>query len=654
MAAEGSASIGHGSTAPPDYRQVQSLPELWAIAAQKFAPITAVHDPHSKPIVEFTYAELYQQIRQFAAGLQALGIHASDLSNDLSSDPSSVPPRVALISDNCPRWLVADQGVMLAGAVDVVRSSQAEAEELRFILNDSGAIALIVENLATFNRLRSSLTDLPLQFVIFLSDEASPEESFKMLKFSGVLALGEAATLQPITQTRDTLATLMYTSGTSGTPKGVMLTHGNLVTQVISAATVVLPQPGDRVLSILPIWHCYERTFEYFIFAHGCTQTYTNIRHVKKDIKEFKPHYMVGVPRLWESIYEGIQKQFRDQPAKQQKLVAFFLKNSLQYIRARRVLQGLDLENMNPSPADKLMAMVKMPVLWAIHQAGDRLVYQKVRAGTGGEVKYLVSGGGSIAEFLEDFFEVVGINILGGYGLTETSPITNVRCPSANLRGADGQPFPDTEIRIVDLESHQTLSPGKQGLVLIRGPQVMKGYYNNPEATAKAIDPEGWFDTGDLGMVVGAGHLVITGRAKDTIVLTNGENIEPQPIENACLRSAYVDQVMLVGQDQRSLGALIVPNLEALQKWAEANHASALLADGSVDVKNKAIEDLFRQELTREIKNRPGYRPDDRVGSFRLLTEAFSIENGLLTQTLKIRRPVVTERYRGMIDEMFA
>jgi long-chain acyl-CoA synthetase len=647
VAAEGSASKSQVSTAQTDYHQVQSLPQLWAIAAQKFAPITAVHDPHSTPPLKLTYGELHQQMRQFAAGLQTLGIQPDD--------SAPVPPRVALVSDNCPRWLVADQGIMLAGAVDVVRSSQAEAEELRFILNDSGAIALIVENLATFKKLRPILTDLPLQFIALLTDEATDEAAaFKILKFSEILALGATAPLQPVTQTRSTLATLMYTSGTSGTPKGVMLSHGNLVSQVTSAAEVVQPQPGDRVLSILPIWHCYERTFEYFVLAYGCTQIYTNIRYVKKDIKEFKPQYMVGVPRLWESIYEGIQKQFRDQPANQQKLVAFFLKNSLQYIKARRVLQGLDLENMNPSLTDKLSAIAKLPVLAAIHQVGDRLVYQKIRAGTGGEVKFLVSGGGSIAEFLEDFFEIVGINILGGYGLTETSPITNVRRPAANLRGADGQPFADTEIRIVDLDSRQPLPKGKQGVVLIRGLQIMQGYYNNPTATAKAIDPQGWFDTGDLGMVVGDNHLVITGRAKDTIVLTNGENIEPQPLEDACLRSDYIDQIMMVGQDQRSLGALIAPNLEALQKWAEANQPSALLADGAVDLKNKAIEDLFRQELTREIKDRPGYRADDRVGPFRLLPEAFSIDNGLLTQTLKIRRPVVTERYRGMIDEMFA
>jgi long-chain acyl-CoA synthetase len=189
VAAEGSASMGRVSTAQTDYHQVQSLPQLWAIAAQKFAPITAVHDPHSTPPIKLTYGELHQQMCKFAAGLQALGI--------LPDDSAEVPPRVALISDNCPRWLVADQGIMLAGAVDVVRSSQADLEELRFILNHSGAIALIVENLATFQKLRPILVGLPLQFVGFLTDEAATDETFKILKFSEILALGENTTLQP-------------------------------------------------------------------------------------------------------------------------------------------------------------------------------------------------------------------------------------------------------------------------------------------------------------------------------------------------------------------------------------------------------------------------------------------------------------------------
>jgi long-chain acyl-CoA synthetase len=629
-----------------EYDQLEAVSEVWALLANSaVAQQTAVHDPHVTPAVKLTYRELYQQIQQFASGLQALGIQAGE--------------HVALFSDNSPRWLVADQGIMTVGAINVVRGSQADAEELLFILADSDSIALVVQDSATFEKVANELHTLPIRLAIVLSDEAvqRPEglsDDFRLLTFRQVCELAASHTLQPAHRKRDTLATLMYTSGTSGKPKGVMLNHSNLLSQISGAAAVVKLEPGDRVLSILPIWHCYERTFEYFIFAHGCTQIYTNIRHVKKDLKDFKPHYMVGVPRLWESIYEGVQKQFREQPANRQKLVNFFVSQSLNYIQARRIVEGISLEKLHPSALEKLVAWVQMTTLWGIHQLGDRLIYRQIRAGVGGEIKYVVSGGGSIAEHLEDFFEAVGITILGGYGLTETSPITHVRRPSRNLRGGDGQPLPYTETRIVDPDTRRPVAVEKQGLVLIRGHQVMQGYYKNPQATAKAIDPEGWFDTGDLGWVTAQADLIITGRAKDTIVLTNGENIEPQPIEDACLRSPYIDQIMLVGQDQRSLGALIVPNLEALAKWAQAQNPALQLPDGSLDLQQPAIQTLFRQELAREVKNRPGYRADDRIGPFRLLSEPFTIDNGLLTQTLKIRRLVVTERYRGMIDDMFA
>jgi long-chain acyl-CoA synthetase len=685
----------------PDYRSVQSMPEMWAIAAQAFASVTAVHDPHIKPEAKFTYAELYEQFQQFAGGLQILSVEAADIQTadleaadtqtadtqtadtqtaDLetanietanigaasSHDPQSseiLPPRIGLIADNSPRWLIADQGIMRSGAVDVVRSAQADTEELLFILRDSGAIALVIENLAAFKKLRQGLEGLPLKFVILLSEEEASEESLKVLKFSQVIELGKGVTLQPVSQTRNTLATLMYTSGTSGMPKGVMLSHGNLLAQVIAARQVLLLQPGERVLSILPIWHSYERSFENIIFSYGCTQTYTNIRHVKSDLKKYQPHYMVAVPRLWESIYDGIQKQFREQSASQQKLISFLFQQSQRYIEARRVAQGLDLKKLQPSPLERSLASLQAAALLPIHFLGNKLVYQKVREGIGGSIKYLVSGGGSIADYLEDFFEIIDVQLLGGYGLTETSPITNVRRPQRNLRGADGQPFGDAEIQIVDLESRQPLPIGQQGLVLIRGSQVMQGYFNNPVATQKAIDPQGWFDSGDLGMVTANQDLIITGRAKDTIVLTNGENIEPQPIENACLRSPYIDQIMLVGQDQKSLGALIVPNREALKQWATSQNLTLrlpdeVLADGAsaeaITFDSKPVQDLYRQELTREVKNRPGYRADDRVNLFCLLTEPFTLENGMLTQTLKIRRVVVTERYRGMIDEMFA
>jgi long-chain acyl-CoA synthetase len=229
--------------------------------------------------------------------------------------------------------------------------------------------------------------------------------------------------------------------------------------------------------------------------------------------------------------------------------------------------------------------------------------------------------------------------------------------------------MPETEIRIIDPETRKPLPQGQRGLVTVRGPQIMQGYYKNPQATAKAIDPEGWFDTGDLGWVTPQNDLVLTGRAKDTIVLTNGENIEPQPIEDACLRSAYVDQIMLVGQDERSLGALIVPNVDALQQWAESQNLRLRLPEQiqeqetssnsegfrtAIDLESKEIQNLFRSELNREVQNRPGYRPDDRISTFKLILEPFSIENGMMTQTLKIRRPVVTERYRDIINGMFA
>jgi long-chain acyl-CoA synthetase len=631
----------------PDYRSARSLPEVWAIAAQCFGSVTAVHDPHSNPEIKLTYEELYQQMQQFAVGLQTLGIQAGN--------------HIALFADNSPRWLIADQGIMMAGAANAVRGTQADREELLFILGNSDSIALVVQDRATLKKLATHLVDLPLRFIVLLSDEApSALESdfkisdFKIFNFTQLMQVGAEHSVQPIDLNPESLATLVYTSGTSGMPKGVMLSHGNLLSQIISCPTVVQPLPGERVLSVLPIWHSYERSFEYFIFSSGCTQIYTNIRYVKKDLKEFKPHYMVAVPRLWESIYEGVQKQFREQPPSKQRLIDFFLHLSQRYILARRLVQGLSLDHLHPSIALQLWASLQMAALWLPHQLGKRLVYRQVRAAMGGAVKYLVSGGGSIAEHLEDFFEIVGLEILGGYGLTETAPITHVRRPWHNLRGADGQPLPQTETCIVDLETRQPLAVGKQGLVLIRGSQVMQGYYNNPEATAKVIDPEGWFDTGDLGWVTDQNDLVITGRAKDTIVLTNGENIEPQPIEDACLRSPYIDQIMLVGQDQRSIGAFIVPNSEALEKWIVTQNLQIRQPDGKVDPENQAVQELFRQELMREVKNRPGYRADDRIGTFRLLSEPFTVENGMMTQTLKIRRAIVTERYRGMIDDMFA
>jgi long-chain acyl-CoA synthetase len=642
--------------AQTELSQIQSLPGIWAITAKLYGDIVALHAPHETPVVNLTFRELYQQIQQCGAGLQALGLQPGD--------------RVALFADNSPRWMMADQGSMLAGAVNVVRSSQAEASELMFILRNSGSTILLVEDLTTLQKLLPNLTGLPLQAVILLSDQpADPSlmagdlAEVKFLNFSQLAQMG--TTLTPVTRQPSDLATLIYTSGTTGQPKGVMLTHGNLLHQLYAFRAVLQPRPGDKILSILPTWHSYERTCEYFLFSQGCSQTYSSLRHIKQDLKNVQPDFMVAVPRLWESVYEGVQRQLREQPAKKQKLVNFFFEASHNYIQARRQAQGLSLDHPQLGAAAKLVAQLRALLYSPLHHLGEKIVYKKIRQATGGKLRQVISGGGSLARHLEEFYEIIGVEILVGYGLTETSPVLTVRRPWENLRGSAGKPLPGTQIRIVDPETRTILPQGSRGLVLAKGPQIMAGYYGNPEATAKVLNEEGWFDTGDLGMITERQDLVLTGRQKDTIVLTNGENIEPQPIEDACLRSVYVEQIMLVGQDQKSLGALIVPNLANLQSWAaEQNYALVLPADAPplpnpsatgepLGLDHKLVQELYRRELNREVQNRAGFRPDDRIAQFRFIFSPFSIENGLMTQTLKVRRNVVMDRYRDMINGMF-
>lgn len=630
------------TTTPVDYSTAQSLPEIWSQVAPYCGKLIALDDPHQDPPVQITYQQLNQKIKQFASGLQAQGI-----------EPDT---KIALFSDNSPRWFIADQGILSAGAVDVVRSSQADPAELAYILTDSDSKVLMVEDYKTLEKLQGELANLPIQLVILLSDETIESEEIPTLNFSQLMAQGNQKEFTLVPRKKDDLATLIYTSGTTGKPKGAMLSHGNFLHQVRAIGDVIQPQAGDRVLSILPSWHAYERAAEYFLLSRGCHLIYTNLRSFKKDLREQKPNYMVGVPRLWESVYDGIQKNLNQQTGNKKKLIDFFLSISNRYLKTKRISEGLDLENLRPSLIAKLTASSQCSVLKPLHNLGDKIVYQTVREATGGNLKAVISGGGALAKHIDDFYELIGIPLLVGYGLTETSPVTHARRLYHNLRGSSGPAIPETETKIVDPETKKSLPDGEKGLVMIRGTQVMQGYYKKPEATAKAIDEEGWFNTGDLGWITPTGDLVLTGRAKDTIVLSNGENIEPQPLENACLRSIYIDQIMVVGQDQRCLGALIVPNVEILEQWAKDHNLNLDFAEGQLEetLANSQIQKLFRDELNREVKNRPDYRIDDRIGVFKLILEPFSMDNGMMTQTLKIKRPVVYERYQDMIDGMFA
>jgi long-chain acyl-CoA synthetase len=458
-----------------------------------------------------------------------------------------------------------------------------------------------------------------------------------------LLARGAAGQTPPPPGAGADLATILYTSGTTGEPKGVPLSHANLLHQLRTLGVAVNPTPGDRVLSVLPIWHAYERSAEYFLLSCGARQTYTTLKQLRSDLQAVRPHYLISVPRLWEALLSGFEDALAAMPASRRRLISNALANSRAFCVARRRALDLSLE-LEPAPA-RLAAAARALVRWPAHALAGKLIWPKVRGQlVGGRLRTAISGGGALAIHVDGFFEAIGIELLVGYGLTETSPVLSCRRRWCNRRGSSGQPLPGTAIRIVDPERRTTLAVGERGLVLARGPQVMGGYHGKPEATSKVLDADGWFDTGDLGCLLADGSLVLSGRAKDTIVLSSGENIEPGPLEECLVACVLVEQVMLVGQDRKALGALVVPKDEALAAFA---------AEQGLAVDDPALRKALTSRLNRRLQGRPGARPDERLAGVALV-EPFSIENGLLTQTLKQRRDRIAARDASAIDAIYA
>ena len=599
----------------------------------------AVDAPHAAHPERLSYQELAERIDQASAAFRSLKIVSGDV--------------VGLFAENSPRWLVADQGLMRAGAIDAVRGAAAPVEELRYILEDSAAVALVVQNSDLLQRLQlpAELQDR-LRFVLVLEGSA-PAGALEFDVFLG-LADGQEAP-DPFTG-RDrasapaTTATILYTSGTTGRPKGVPLTHANLLHQMRSLACVTRPEPGSPVLSVLPIWHSYERSAEYYFFSCACSQNYTTIKQLKKDLPRVKPVIMATVPRLWEAVQAGFEDAVKTFPAPRQRLLRAALGNSTAYTLARRRSRDLMIQPLRKR--DRLRAAAEASRRWPAHALASKLIWPKLRQQlSGGALRYPINGGGAIAPHVDAFFEAVGIELLVGYGLTETSPVVSCRRPWRNIRGSSGLPLPDTEFRIVDAESRKPLGFRERGVVLVRGPQVMGGYLGKPEATAKVLDADGWFDTGDLGMLLPDGSVVLTGRAKDTIVLSSGENIEPGPLEEALVSSPLIEQVMLVGQDERQLGALVVPRADAVKAWASSQGCDPGDDLGGHPGDQRLLK-LLRGELNRLLADRAGSRADERLAGVALV-EPFSIENGLLTQTLKQRRDRITERDRSSIESVY-
>lgn len=551
-----------------------------------------------------TYAQVRDEVRRGAAALARSGVRRGD--------------RVAILSENRLQWALADWACLCAGAVDVPIYSTLPAAQVAYILKDSGASLVFVSDAEQHEKVRDAVgrEGLDLEVVVFDgSEDLDGATGWDEFVASGDGApmddfVNEARRAQP-----DDLATMIYTSGTTGTPKGVMLSHNNLASN-IKATGEILPLDGnDCSISFLPLSHVLQRMVDYVFFIAGCTVTHGSIETVAADMKRLRPTVLVSVPRLYEKVYQSVL----DAGGAKGKLVAW----------AAGVGRRCALQQEQGA---------KVPFLLGLQYAiADKLVFAKIRQAVGGRLRYFVSGGAALAPEINRFFLGAGITILEGYGLSETSPVTNVNSFEHFRIGTVGRPVPGTEITIAE-----------DGEILIRGPQVMKGYYGLEDMTREVISEDGWFSTGDIGELSSDGYLKITDRKKDLIKTSGGKYVAPQAIENLLKKNAYVDQAVVVGDGRKFCAVLVVPAFERLERWAaeegvEATDHAALLADAR-------SRELLKGEILGEMRDLARFEMPKKIG---LLSEPFTVENGALTPTQKVKRPVVTERYAEMIESFY-
>jgi long-chain acyl-CoA synthetase len=562
---------------------------------------------------DLSYRELAERVQAASVGLRELGLQDGD--------------RVGILSENRPEWAITDFACLTARCTDVPIYPTLPARQIEYILRDSGTVAIFVSSWTQLEKLLSIRDQLPAlrHIVAFDADARAPD----VLGFEELLARGRSAVARhpdwhahALRAAPDELATLIYTSGTTGDPKGVMLTHGNIASNVTTCSQLFSFLDSDECLSFLPLSHIFERMFgHYSMFHAGVLINYAgSIDTVAADMQDRRPMMMAAVPRLYEKIYSRVLDSVRASSAPRRRIFAW----------ARRVGEEW---------VERTLARAPMPLALALQRPlADRLVFAKLRARTGGRVRFFISGGAPLSAEIAKFFYAAGMPILEGYGLTETSPVMAVNTFAHTKLGTVGRPIPGVEIRIAE-----------DGEIITRGPNVMRGYYGKSQATAEAIDADGWFHTGDIGLIDADGFLRITDRKKDLIVTAGGKNIAPQPIENLAKSSKFVSNAVMLGDRRPFPIMLIVPNPAPLKAWA-ARHG---LPTDDLErlVNHPDVHAKIEREVRKTLRDLAQFEMPKK---FLLLPRDFSMEGGELTPTLKVRRRIVEERHRDAIEALYA
>jgi long-chain acyl-CoA synthetase len=556
---------------------------------------------------------------------------------------------------------------MSIGGIDVPRGCDSTADELQFILDYSDCRTCFVENTTQLEKILSKKASLPkLKSFIVLDNGYNPEgfkkpRGIKIVNFSEVMASGRDEYERNPEQIHNDIekgdendtVTIIFTSGTTGEPKGVMLSHKNFLHQVKHVPDLITAGPGDKWLSVLPVWHSFERIMQYV--AIGCASALAYSKPIGKviveDMGKVKPTWMASVPRIWELLRNGIFQKIRAEGGVKKALFFFFVAVGKAHSSASNLVRGLIPQFKKRSRLlDFLAGIVPFILLYPLKALGSVLVFSKIKQRLGGHFVAGISGGGGLPSAVDGFFQAAGILLIEGYGMTETAPVLSLRLQKRPVPGTIGPIFPGTEFKIVD-ESGTELGPGKQGVLLVRGPQVMSGYYKRPDLTEAILDKDGWLSTGDLAMKTHKGEIKIVGRAKDTIVLTGGENVEPAPIEEILKESSFITSSVVLGQDRKFLAALIVVNMENLKRYADENGIMYNSESDLIDAPE--VQSLYSSEINDLVSAKNGFKRHERIGRFKLLAKEFEVGQELSAKQ-EIKRHVINEIYRKEIERLFA